>query len=93
MHLIQSNLFKKAYKKLQKNTRHIVNETIKMVMENTEIGILKVGDLAGIRVHKFKHHPHMYLLAYEYTKETNTLYLIALGEHQNFYEKMKRHLT
>ena len=63
-------------------------------MENPEIGELKLGDLSGVRVPKFKIKAHLYLLAYEYnnTGEVDLLYLMALSEHENFYEKLKGHL-
>lgn len=93
MEIKQSNLFKQVYKKLHKNQLVIVNENIKQIISNPEIGELKLGDLAGIRVHKFRIQSHLYLLAYEYNNcEVDLLYLMALGEHENFYNKLKHHL-
>lgn len=92
MEIKQSNLFKQAYKKLHKNQLTAVNDNIKSIMEDYEIGELKTGDLAGIRIHKFKLHKHLYLLAYEYTVAINLLYLLSIGEHENFYDKLKKHL-
>ncbi len=92
MQVTQSNLFKQAYKKLHKNQLTIVNDNIKLIIENPEIGELKLGDLANTRVHKFKIQTHLYLLAYEYTNMVDLLYLMALGEHENFYQKLKKHL-
>ncbi len=93
MKLIQSNLFKQVYKKLSKNILTIVNDNIKAIIDNPEIGSSKKGDLYGIRVHKFKCQNHLYLLAYAFNSQTNILYLVALGEHENFYKKIKRHLN
>lgn len=94
MEIKQSNLFKQTYKKLHKSELAIVNDNIKLIMANPEIGELKLGDLSNIRVQKFKIKTHLYLLAYEYgnTGEVDLLYLMALGEHENFYEKLKGHL-
>jgi mRNA interferase RelE/StbE len=49
----------------------------------------KKGDLArGVHVYKFKVLDKQFLLAYEYDKKT--LYLLALGVHENFYRDMKK---
>jgi len=92
MNVKQSNLFKQVYKKLHKNQLALVNENIELLITNPEIGELKLGDLAGIRVHKFKFQSHLYLLAYEYTENINLLYLMALGEHESFYTNLKKYL-
>ena len=92
MELKQSTIFKQAYKKLHKHQLGIVNENIKIIMANPDIGELKVGDLAGVRVHKFKFQTQLYLLAYEYAATIDLLYLMAIGEHENFYDKLKKHL-
>lgn len=68
MDIQQSNLFKQSYKKLHKNQLLLVNENIKFIINNPEIGELKIGDLAGIRVHKFKIVTQLYLLAYQHTE-------------------------
>jgi len=92
MNITQSNLFKQSYKKLHKNQVKAVNEAIQLVISNPAIGELKSGDLANVRVHKFKFDTHLYLLAYEYEEQINLLYLIALGEHENFYKKLKSYI-
>ena len=51
---------------------------------------MKVGDLAGIRVYKFKMVDQLTLLAYTFEDETVTLTLLVLGSHQNFYRDLKR---
>ena len=54
MQVVQTNRFEKSYKKLQKNQLADVNKAIQEIMTNPEIGVQKKGDLADIRVHKFK---------------------------------------
>ena len=92
MKIKQSNLFKQSYKKLHQNQLLIVNENIKLIIANPMLGEQKTGDLLGIRVHKFKFISHLYLLAYDYTDTIDLLYLMAIGEHENFYEKLKNTL-
>ena len=53
MEIFQKTEFKKSYKKLHQNQRAAVNEEIKKIIENPNIGVEKVGDLKGIFVHKF----------------------------------------
>ena len=88
MEIRQTLEFKKAYKKLFKNQLAIVNQEIRKVAENPNIGEEKVGDLNGIFVHKFKISNQQYLLAY--TFDAKTLTLIMLGVHENFYRSLKK---
>jgi len=92
MQIKQSNLFAKSYKKLHKQVLTEVNLNIKLIINDPESGDLKSGDLAHVRVLKFKVDAHLYLLAYQYDVAINLLYLLALGEHENFYNKLKNHI-
>ena len=59
-------------------------------MANPSIGEMKIGDLAGVRVHKFRVQQQEVLLAYEYNESDIVLYLLKLGSHENFYRDLKR---
>jgi len=59
-------------------------------MADPLLGETKVGNLAGIRVHKFKMNKQVTLLAYTYEDDTVTLTLLTLGTHENFYRDLKR---
>ena len=87
--LKQMPLFKKAYKKLHKQQKSIVNEAILAIINNPAIGEEKKGDLAGVFVYKFKIHNQEFLLAYEW--DPSTRLLIALGVHENFYRDLKKY--
>ena len=52
---------------------------------------MKLGDLAGVQVFKYKHNAQIYLLAYEYLESVLVLTLIDHGTHENFYRDLKRH--
>jgi len=54
-----------------------------------EIGEMKVGDLAGIRVYRFRMGNLLCLLAYRVLDE-GTLKLLMIGPHENFYRDLKR---
>lgn len=90
MRIVERPHFKKAIKKLHKNQRRDLEEALKTIFENPEIGQMKKGDLAGLRVHKFKMVGQLMLLAYTWENDIITLTLIGLGSHENFYRDMKR---
>ena len=90
MKVVQTPTFKKTIKKLHVNQKKDVDAAVKTIMENPLIGEPKVGDLAGILVHKFKMVKRLTLLAYTYQEKVVTLTLLALGSHENFYRDLKR---
>ena len=89
MKIVQTRAFENKVKKLHKNVKQALDRTIKKIINNPDIGKLKIGDLAGIRVHKFKIKNQQYLLAYKYDDVLIILTLIALGTHENFYRDLK----
>jgi mRNA-degrading endonuclease YafQ of YafQ-DinJ toxin-antitoxin module len=90
MNIIQTNRFKKAYKKLTKNQLMAVNEAIHLVIANPQIGEQKVGDLSWLRVYKFKCLNQLMLLGYSTDKRQITLTLVDIGSHENFYRDLKK---
>lgn len=51
--IIQSPIFAKQKKKLHENRLKDINNAVKMIFENPDIGDMKGGDLKGIRIYKF----------------------------------------
>ena len=88
--IIQSPIFAKQKKKLHKNQLKDLDNAVKTIFENPDIGYVKVGDLEGIQIYKFKSMNNQVLLAYEVN--LHTLYLYIFGSHENFYRDLKRHL-
>lgn len=88
MNIFPERIFKNIYKKLHPNQVPAVNDAINEIINNPTIGELKKGDLAGIQVYKFYIQNQLYLLSY--TVEDEDLILLALGVHQNFYNKLKK---
>ncbi|HNL92621.1 MAG TPA: type II toxin-antitoxin system RelE/ParE family toxin, partial [Pseudomonadales bacterium] len=80
----------KAIKKLHQQQKIVVDAAVKSIMANPSIGEMKIGDLAGVRVHKFRIQQQEVLLAYEYNESDIVLYLLKLGSHKNFYRDLKR---
>ena len=90
MKIIQSRSFEQKVKKLSKAQKLILDEQVKLIIDNPSIGTEKKGDLKEVFVHKFKLKTTQYLLAYRFNEET--LELIMIGPHQNYYRDLKKHL-
>ncbi len=90
MKIVQTNQFKKEIKKLHPNQKKDVDEAVRAIMKNPDLGQPKVGDLAGIMVYKFKMINQLTLLAYTYQNQTIILTLLALRTHENFYRDLKK---
>ena len=88
MQVLQTNQFRKSYKKLFPNQLGETNKAISEIIANPDIGEKKRGDLSWLKVHKFKMTGQLTLIGY--TVEKDTLTLIALGPHENFYRDIKR---
>ena len=90
MNIVQKRCFKNTYKKLHQNQRPEVNNAVKEIIKNPEIGEEKKGDLVGIKVYKFNVQNQLHLLAYEVNLEVDEITLLALGTHENFYDNLKK---
>jgi len=88
MKVVQTPYFRRSYKKLHPNQIKPVNEVIRHILSDLSCGEEKKGDLAGVRVYKFRVLEQQFLLAYEHDNET--LFLLALGVHENFYRDLKK---
>ena len=88
--IIAANHFLKVKKKGSKKLQLAIDEWVKAIVNDTDLGDEKKGDLKGIRVAKFNFGKHLYLLSYEV--KDDTLFLYAVGSHENYYKKLKRQL-
>jgi len=88
--VIQSPLFAKQKKKLKKNQIKKLDEAVKTIMADPNVGNSKSGDLQGIHVYKYKIGNNLILLAYEIIN--STLYLYTFGSHQNFYRELSKYI-
>ncbi len=94
MDIRQTPLFERTVKKLSKQDKADLDEAVKLVANDPDIGERKVGDLLGVSVYKFKMNKQPVLLAYSVDEEDSsviTLYLLKLGSHENFYRDLKQH--
>lgn len=89
-----SRFVKKAHKPLQL----AIEDAVEEVCGQFDLGELKLGDLAGIRVYKFRFNRQEYFLAYRPPDETGKMpeFLVIdfyqVGTHENFYDELKRYL-
>ena len=88
--ILQTPTFKKAVKKLKTNQKKDLDDAVMELIESPLIGEQKKGDLAFLRVHKFKMNKQLILLGYSYDEGILTLELMALGSHENFYRDIRR---
>ena len=86
----QTRRCSRQYKKLHGNPAADVDAAIAEVASNPELGEQKKGDLARLRVHKFRSDGQLYLLGYTLDETVRLIYLEAIGSHQNFYRDLKR---
>lgn len=88
--VLQTPTFKKAVKKLKPAQKKDLDTAIRALMEDPTLGQQKKGDLAFLRVHKFKMNKQPTLLGYHFDDGKLVLELMALGPHENFYRNLKR---
>ena len=86
----QTRRFARQYKKLHDNTAADVDSAVDELSQNPEIGERKKGDLAALRVFKFRSGGLLYLLGYTLDESVRLVYLEAVGPHENFYRDLKR---
>ena len=89
MRILVTPTFNKAIKKLHQPQKIALDQEVRKIAAQPDVGETKVGDLAGVKVHKFRLDKSLYLLAYRLLDE-QTIKLLMLGTHENFYRDLKR---
>lgn len=87
--IVQSSSFKKEIKKLHNNQKVDLDNAVRAIAEDPNLGVQKIGDLATVRVYKFKMVKQLTLLAYQIDDGELILTLLMLGTHENFYRDVK----
>ena len=88
MRFLVTPTFERA-KKLHRLQKNDLDTAVKAVAADAEIGEEKVGDLAGIRVFKFRMTNQLCLLSYR-VLDADSIKLLTVGSHENFYRDLKR---
>jgi len=89
MRVLVTPTLERAVKKLHRQQKTALDEAVRTIVSQPEAGETKVGDLAGVQVYKFRMGNLLCLLAYRVLDE-NTLKLLMVGPHENFYRDLKR---
>ena len=87
MKIIQSRSFKNKIKRFKRQEKELLDNQIRIIINNPAIGDKKKGELRDIYVHKFKIKNTQYLLSYRFNDEV--LELIMIGPHENYYRNLK----
>lgn len=91
MRIIQSRIFEKKVRRSYKQDKAILDQEVRKIAKDPAIGQEKRGELRGAFVHKFKIHATQYLLSYRMA-DANTLELIMIGPHENYYRDLSTYL-
>ena len=89
MRILVTPTFERTAKKLHQHQKAVLDEAVRTIAKQPDIGETKVGDLAGVQVYKFRMGNLWCLLAYRVLDET-TFKLLMVGPHENFYRNLKR---
>ena len=81
--------FQRTVKKLHAPDKLAVDDAIRTIMQQPDVGGAKKGDLLGVLVYKFKLNKQEVLLSHR-LESADELMLLALGSHENFYRDVKR---
>jgi hypothetical protein len=90
MKIVQSRSFEQRVKKLNQAQKMVLDEQIKLILKNPDIGDEKKGDLREVYMHKFKIKTIQYLFAYRFNEEQ--FELLMIGPHQNYYRDLKKYI-
>ena len=88
--LKQTRRFARAYKKPHDNVAADVDAATEVIAADPAVGERKKGDLAELRVYRFRSQNQLYLLGYSIDDSVRLVYLEAVGPHENFYRELKR---
>ena len=89
MRLLITPSFVRATKRLHPPQKLELDAALRAISADPTVGEAKVGDLAGVRVFKFRLSNQLCLLAYRVLDE-ESLKLLTFGSHESFYRDLKR---
>jgi len=89
MRLLITPTFERTAKKLHPQQKSALNDAVRAVAGNPDLGELKVGDLGGVQACKFHMGNQLALLAYR-VMDQDTLRLLMVGPRENFCRDLER---
>ena len=92
MRILVTPTFHRIVKKLHPQQKTVLDEAVRTIASQPEVGESKLGDLAGVQLFRFRMGNLQCLLAYRLLDE-NTLKLLMVGPHENFYRDLIRSVS
>jgi hypothetical protein len=89
MRLLVTPSFVRATKRLHRPQKENLDAAVRAISIDPAIGEAKLGDLAGVRVHKFRLPNQLCLLACR-VLDAESIKLLTFGPHEIFYRDLKR---
>ena len=89
---LQAPRFARAKRAFPEKVQLQIDEVVKGIMAAPLVGEQKAGALKAVRVVKFKVGPQQLLLAYTFVSKTQTLEMLDVGPHENFYRGLTQYL-
>ncbi len=84
--------YNKERKRLALTVIHRLDEVQAQILQDPHRGDRKRGALRHIWVEKFKAQNDQWLVAYTIDDKRDIVYFVAVGQHENFYRDLQRHL-
>ena len=88
MRILVTPTFERAVKKLHRQQKIALDNAVRTIASQPEVGETKVGDLAGVQAFKFRMGNLLCLLAYRVV-DANTVKLLMVGPNENFHRDLK----
>ena len=89
MPILVTPTFSKFVNKISPGQKKFLDRAVNSIVDNPNIGDEKVGDLAGVLIYKLRDQDQTWLLAYRQLS-TQSIKLIMVGPHENFYREIKK---
>lgn len=90
--VVQAPRFARAKRAFPAPVQFQIDEVVKAILADPLVGEPKAGALKGVRVEKVKVGPQQLLVAYTFTAKTQTLEMLDVGPHENFYRGLTQYL-
>lgn len=90
--VVQAPRFARAKRAFPASVQLQIDEIVKTIMADPLVGEPKSGALKGVWVEKFKVGAQQLLVAYSFAAKTQTLEMLDVGPHENFYRGLTQYL-
>ena len=90
MRVLTTPRFDRAAKKSHADEKAALDDAVRAVIAAPASGEQKKGDLANVRVYKYRFNRGHMLLAYAANEQEQVIILMGYGTHENFYRDLKR---